>query len=385
MELSSLLSRIVGPRPNGSAALERAADELVAMLREHTRDVEVVPFWGTPYGFALVWAGALLAAIAYALTIRRRPGAALGFALLVPLVLLAEFEWLRSPVSGLWPAVGRNIVATFPGRPGGPTVAFAAHYDTTTHFGDHYDWPRIGWGFGPATALALATAALAWRARRRGAQPSRVATAASATVLLLPAAGMALCQTLGPFVRTPSPGALDNAGSVTVLLRVAAALRERPAAAATTVRLVFFAGEEERALGSWRWAGTTRDGGSAPDFAVNLECVGAGSGLGWVPEDGFTFRRWSAPAPIVQRLDQAARELGLPPLVPAPLPPGALTDGRSLLAHGIPTVTLLPAGGIPRGLHSAADALERVHVSELEHTATLLLALLRRLDTEGEG
>lgn len=382
METGRLLARIVGPRPNGSDALERTADALMAALGAHTPHVTAETFWVTPHGFALVWTAVLAAALAYAATVRRRPTLALGIAAVIPLVLLLEFEWLRSPVSGLWPAEGRNIVATFPGRAGGPGVAFTAHYDTATHFGDHFVWPRIGWWLGPATGLAMGMALVARRARRRGVRPSRPASAAAAVALLVPAGGMAFCQTLGPLLRAPSPSALDNAGAVAVLLRMAADLQRRPAGAATTVRLVFFAGEEERALGSWAWAAAAVREGSAPDFAVNLECVGTGHGLGWVPEDGFTFRRWPAPHDRVRLLEEVARARGLPPLVPVRLPPGSLTDGRSLLAHGIPTVTLLSADGIPRGLHSPDDDVHRLDLRDLERTAELLLALVARLDGE---
>ena len=36
--------------------------------------------------------------------------------------------------------VMHNVVGTFPGVAGGPTLVFSAHYDTATHFGDHFTW-----------------------------------------------------------------------------------------------------------------------------------------------------------------------------------------------------------------------------------------------------
>jgi Zn-dependent M28 family amino/carboxypeptidase len=54
----------------------------------------------------------------------------------------------------------------------------------------------------------------------------------------------------GPLLRAASPGALDNGGSVAVLLELAERLAARRADAPVTVHLIFLACEEERALGS---------------------------------------------------------------------------------------------------------------------------------------
>jgi hypothetical protein len=65
--------------------------------------------------------------------------------------------------------------------------------------------------------------------------------------VLLPFAAMTWFHALGPLLRSPSPGAVDNGGSVTALLRLGERLAARPATAPTTVKLVFLAAEEERA------------------------------------------------------------------------------------------------------------------------------------------
>jgi acetylornithine deacetylase/succinyl-diaminopimelate desuccinylase-like protein len=82
--------------------------------------------WSAALVLMVVWLAALLAG-------HRR--VAFLCALLVPALLFVETEWLWSPVSGLWSVSQRNIVGTFPGQAGGPTLVLAAHYDTATHFG----------------------------------------------------------------------------------------------------------------------------------------------------------------------------------------------------------------------------------------------------------
>jgi acetylornithine deacetylase/succinyl-diaminopimelate desuccinylase-like protein len=136
-----LLDRILVPRPNGSEALERVASFLADTLEGQGAAVARHGFTATPHGFQLVWLTALALMLGWALALRvRRHGLALALALTAPALLLAEFELLRSPVSGLLPARESNVVGTFAGAKEGPILVFCAHYDTTTHFGDHFDW-----------------------------------------------------------------------------------------------------------------------------------------------------------------------------------------------------------------------------------------------------
>jgi len=369
------------PRPNGSEALERVGSFLASELRAAGAQVRLVPFQATPHGFELVFAAALGLMLGYATALLlRRYRLALGLGLAAPLLLLLEFEALRSPVSGILPATEHNVVATFPGAPGAPLLVFAAHYDTTTHFGDHLAWGRWGFLLGPATALALALAlGGVWRARRGGALSRRAALLGA--LAAVPFAVMFWFHAVGPWLRAPSPGALDNGGSVTALLRLADRLSARPPAS-VTVQLAFFAAEEERALGSRAFAAALPP--AAQIAVVNLEGIGADAALAFVPEDGFALRRYRSPEWLVARVNDAARALWGAPLPAQPLPVGTLTDARSFLAEGIPAVTLVSAapGGFPRHLHSTQDARERLSTAAIERAVTLLDALVRRADAD---
>ena len=381
MTTDQLLDQILIPRPNGSEGLERVAGFIVETLRRNGADVTFHEFTATPHGFQLAWTAALLCGFAYVVAIATRHyGLALALVLATGSMLLLEFELQFSPVSGLLPLVEHNLVGTFPGAGGGPTLIFCAHYDTTTHFGDHFSWGRWGFRQGPATGVAILLAIVGlWRKRAGKALPRAVAVPI-AVLTMLPFAAMFWFQAVGPLVRTPSPGAIDNGGSVATLLKLSERLGARPAESATTVKLVFLAAEEERTLGSRAYAATLDPADTLAVF--NLESIGASGELAYIPEDGFALTRYRSPDAIVAYVNETAREIENAELAARTLPPGVLTDGRSFLALGIPTVTLraFTGDGFPRRLHSEHDSRDRLSMDAIDGSTDLLHALVLRAD-----
>jgi hypothetical protein len=380
-----ILDAILIPRPNGSEGLERVGAFLAEALAKSGAAVSFHEFTATPHGFALTWTVVLLLVAGYAAAVAaRRYG--LGLALVVAAValLLLEFEALRSPVSGLWPETLRNVVGRFPARAGAPVLVFSAHVDTTTHFGDHFDWGRWGFLQGPATGAAIALCLSGLALRRRGrALPSWLAVPV-ALASVLPFAAMFWFQAVGPLLREPSIGAVDNGGSVAALVRLSERLAGRASDAPVAVEIAFFAAEEERTLGSWAFAGS-RDP-AAPLAAINLESVGASDTLALVLEDGFVLRRWRSPEPIAAFVNRTARDFFGAELPERRLPAGTLTDGRSFLAHGIPALTLraFTPEGFPRGLHSFRDSRDRLRPEAIDRAAGFLLALVEAADADPE-
>jgi hypothetical protein len=386
-----LLDGILIPRANGSDGLARVESFIASTLEARGAEVQRQPFTATPYGLQLAWTAALLLMIGSVTSILGGwHGAALVLALAAPTLLLMEFELLWSPVSGLLKRTENNVIGHYDGRPGGPTLALCAHYDTTTHAGDHRSWGPLGWWWlGPAVALAIAMAVVGIAGHNL---PVVLSIPLSALVLA-PFAAMAWYQGAGPLLHEPSPGALDNGGAVVALLELSGRLGERPSGTGATVELVFTAAEEERAFGSRAHADTLActshrlpaSAVDAPHLAVvNLELIGADGKLGYVPIDGFALRRYESPSWLVELVEDTALEsLGLP-LSVIRLPAGTLTDGRSYLARGIAAVTLsaAPAGGFPRRLHSSGDSRGRLSPGALDRCGEFLDTLVKRFDAE---
>jgi acetylornithine deacetylase/succinyl-diaminopimelate desuccinylase-like protein len=385
------LNQILIPRPNGSDNLEQVADYLASQLAGHGAEVTEHLFSATPWGFQTIWAfAAVMMAIYAGCILSRKYLPALAIAIVVPTILFLEFEKMQRPVSGLLETEQRNIIGTWPGsKPEGPTLIFTAHYDTTTHFGDHFSWGPWGRLQGPATgiALSLAIAGLILT-RKKKSIPLKV-TLPLLPMALAPFFAMFWFQTVGPILREPSIGALDNGGSMTALLLLAQRLESRPEHFPSTVKIVFVSTEEERTQGSWAYAKTLDKKNT---YVFNLEGVGASEDLAVFSEDGWATHRVYSSEAIVKFLNKASSKLYGSPMDSHRLPFGVLTDGRSFLAHGIDAITLRAFEetetmdkAFPTRLHSIHDSRERLSVTGIEKGAEFLHALVRQADIHGIG
>jgi len=383
-----LLDHLLLPRPNGSDNLAAVGAYLQQFLDATGADVSVHTFTGTPYGFQLVWTAVLLLMLLYVWSVaRRRFLLALAVCAITPALLLSEFEYLASPVSGLLAREQANIVGTYPGTGTDLTLVFTAHYDTATHFGDHFDWGFWGRMQGPAQGLAFLLVLVGLYRKHKGRPISNRVALPLACLAVVPFAAMFWFQTIGPLVRQPSIGAIDNGGSMAALLLLAENLERRGAGAITPVELVFLAAEEERALGSWAYAADLADNGRGTKqvMVINLESVGSSEALAYIAEDGFATRRYRSSPAMIDYLDAVARYAGRAPLTEKPLPFGTLTDGRSFLAHGLEAVTLrsLDAVDFPGRLHSRFDSRDRLSVVAVEDAAAFLWSVVEYADTHG--
>jgi len=378
-----LLDNILIARSNGSENLEVVGAYIKKVLSECGAEVGTHAFTATPHGFQLVWSAAVLLMTIYVFSIyKKKYGLALLMCLITPVLLLAEFEFLLSPVSGLWPKEQFNIIGTYPGSPQGDTLIFAAHYDTTTHFGDHFSWGFWGKMQGPAMGLAFLLIIVGFLYRKKGNVFSRRIAVPAALLAALPFAAMFWFQTIGPLVRTPSIGAVDNGGSVVALLHLAEKLENRPEDATTTVKLVFFSAEEERTLGSWAYAEdlVKNEKNINKVRVINLEAIGASDILAYSPEDGFATRRYRSSDAIINFVNNAANaHIGMP-LEAISLPFGTLTDGRSFLARDIEAITLRSFTGnaFPRRLHSKHDSRDRLMNRGIKEGTEFLWALVQQ-------
>lgn len=391
MDIEQILDNILVPRPGGSDNLDAVARFLTDFLAGTGAVVTENHFTATPHGFQLVWIMAVIMMAIYSVCLLQRRYVA---AALIPVILAAllvlEFEYLVSTVSALSNTDERNIIATYPGSGQGTTLIFSAHYDTTTHFGDHFSWGRWGKLQGPATGVAIGFPLLALWLRRRGKMIPLPVTLAVIPIAAAPFVAMFWFQSAGPLLRAPSIGAIDNGGSVASLLLLAQELEKRPARTGSTVKLVFFAAEEERTLGSWAYAKSLleeiapQDESHVPNklLAVNLESIGTNEELAYIREDGFATRRFHSSQAIIDFVNDGAEAIYGKSLQARELPFGVLTDGRSFLAHGIDAITLRSLDGdqFPRDLHSEYDSRDRLSITGIARSAALLNELVNRSD-----
>ena len=381
MNIDQILDLLLVPRPNGSANLDAMGDTLHQLLAANGAQVTEQNFLATPHGFQLMWLFAMLLMSLYSWCLfTRRYAWALALPALLAVILFLEFEHQVSTVSMLWPATERNIIGTWPGQATAGTLVFTAHYDTTTHFGDHFSWGLWGQLQGPATGIALALPLLGlWLQRKQKHLPKPV-MAIGCILATLPFAAMCWFQSIGPLVRTPSIGAIDNGGSMAALVMLAEKLKTRPANSGVTVKIVFLASEEERTLGSKAYAQQLHkefSGKLGRIKVINLESIATTDKLAFVPEDGFATTRYRSSEKIISWLNQySAATLGYT-LEAKPLPFGTLTDGRSFLAEGIETMTLrsLETDEFPHHLHSEYDSRDRLSVAGIENATKLLNAI----------
>lgn len=389
MSIPAHLEEILIPRPNGSQSLEGIADHLASFLAQQGASVTEHLFTATPMGFQLMWTAAVLIMALYSWAVIQRQ---YGFALLLPVVLalalFVEFEYLVSTFSLLSTATERNIIGSWAGSAQAPTLIFSAHYDTTTHFGDHFSWGLWGQLQGPATGLAILIPLIGLVMQRKGKKLPTALVAVLLPVAAAPFVAMFWFQSIGPLVRTPSVGAIDNGGAMAVLMQLAEELKQRPANTGANVKIVFLAAEEERTLGSWAYAKSLVDDKQLDlknTFVVNLESIGTTEKLAYIPEDGFATRRFSSSAEIIAFSNRASQQVYGETLPSRPLPFGTLTDGRSFLAHGIQAITLrsLEDDEFPRHLHSEKDSIERLSITGLEKSVQLLEMMVSDISSDG--
>ncbi len=372
MTIEQSLDRLIGPRPSGSPEIEEIAQYLEGALNALTPHVDTQIFDSTPYGFALLFVVTLIIVIfAIWALFRRQNVLSLSLLFSVPLLMILEMEFLLSPVSGAITSPAKNIVATFPGS-GGPLIVLTAHYDTATQIGDHFHWFYTGIAsvLGLFVAITLAVASLV----RRKATPRTILYIAI-PFIILPFITTVVQQSIGPMVSDPSPGALDNAGSVAVLLSLAEQLSERKGKTKATVQIVFLAGEEERTLGSLHFVQSIQS--RKPDLVINLESVGGPGPIAFAEEESFLYRSYPPSAVAVEAIRNATRTLEQRPPIPMRLPGSMYTDGRSFLAADLPTVTLISySKGGPRHLHSILDNRQRLSIQSLHQAVELLMTVV---------
>ncbi|RMG43840.1 MAG: M28 family peptidase [Acidobacteria bacterium] len=259
-----------------------------------------------------------------------------------------------------------NVVADAGGGP--VRILLVAHHDSKSQ-----NLPLLLRGFlvaaGAAGAVSLAAAAIQWALFG---VPARLLAGVTAAGALSLAALATL--TFG----NRSPGALDNAASLAVLLELARRLAG-PEGPPAGVRLVLTGAEEHLMAGARRLAADRSLRSAREPLVLNLDGVGAPGPVGVAGERSLRRR--------VLRL---AREAGIPARR-APLPPGTGTDALPLAWAGLRAVTLT-SGRLSRAVlrvHSPADRPDGLDAASLAAAFRLTERCVREIlaarDGDGAG
>jgi hypothetical protein len=197
--------------------------------------------------------------------LRGRPLAALIAALAIPVLLLLEFEYFIPVVSPLVTKTGGNIIINFTAPDAVRELIFAAHYDTKTDFFDHIQRAKIYTGIPYFFALGVLMSIWVFAAKKFQAlnRPAirrifivfPVIFAAYWTLTALAFGGFI-------FISRQSPGAVDNAASVTALMGLARDINKgKVHIGKSNVSILLTCGEEVHLQGACAYVGKFIRGG----------------------------------------------------------------------------------------------------------------------------
>lgn len=375
--IAEALRLLARPRLAGTPTeieLRRRVAETLAALGCSVREEPFAydPFW-VRQGFGYVLGAAALVLVAGAFGPHPLAAAGVAFVLVAPLILVAG---TGSPRIDRRPRqCSANLVATLDGsssqargrmRP--PDVVLMAHIDSKSQgvsFVARSACATVGLG-----SLVVGTIALAAGAPELLGRGLLLVAALGTAPLAVGATGNA------------SPGALDNATGVAVVLE----LMKRFAADARTglsVAAVITSAEEDGLVGAHRFA-EAHAAALGRALVVNVDTIGPGDRLVLL-----VHGRRAATSRVLARacaaLDRAASTSGMR-LVRRRVPFPAGVDSHPLARAGVPALSLA-TGGVRdtfRHLHRPSDTLARVDVAAVVRVVDVVERAVRTLHPGGD-
>lgn len=361
------------PRYPGTEGDRRAIERLRGRLAEAGLEVaeeefsyDLRPAWRA-LRTVLVGSGLMVGAAGW--TAPHRPGVAavlVVLAVAVGGVVLAWTPWAERLYRRPGPTRTANVVGRRRAAEPRLVLVLMAHHDSKSQ-NLSLPW-RLGLTLGAvAGSLTLVALALAGWLGPGLPGPPWLAPAAGS----LAAASLLALATLRNENR--SPGAVDNAGSVAVLLELARVLPDLLPADVESVFLSTGA-EEDHMVGAMRWLDRHRpERLPCPVYTINLDGVGNPGPLILLERYGFG----RAFSPTLSRLARrAARRLDLP-VRGILVPPGLGLDTIPFAHRGLESITL-SSGSLNRatlGVHSPRDVADHLDGESLGRAARLAAAL----------
>jgi len=368
---------IAFPRRSGSEGSARARGHIVAQLRAAGLDPILEPFTFSPVLMELALPLALLAVagvvLAATFTYPSSPATAMALLLLGFLAGLPATRWNRGIERLLDRGVqheGINVVVEIPAPADADRhLILMAHYDSKSQSLPIPARMAAAFAVIGGGIFLCASAFLGTLARGHVISPASVLVAGS-----LSAIGLLVLGTNRS--GNASPGALDNATGVGILLEVARQLSETPLSH-TRVTLLFTDAEEEGLAGAARFLQSHGDALGPAPLVVNLDTLGVGGAIGVLSHFGIP------PVGTGARLAQVVLEVAAEERLDVRsvyLPAGAATDHYPAAYRGIPALTLLSVGRGLRRVHTPADIPSRVAWEGVDAAGRLLVGLVHRVD-----
>lgn len=170
-----------------------------------------------------------------------------------------------------------------------------------------------------------------------------------------------------------SPGALDDASGVGVLLALAEAIKEGPPFE-TSVNLLITDAEEDGLLGAWSHVHSHREELSSGNTCIlNLDGVGIGGRLMFLG---------GGRSELATRLLALAREHRIP-LRRCLFLPGVMMDHIPFRWKGLEAASLFSLSSKSFRIHTPKDTPDLLEQKGLEEAGGLVLALIRQIDQAG--
>lgn len=382
MSLLADVERLAFPRFPGTEGERRAADLVAARMAAAGLHVVREPFRASRTALArlrLLLSGTVAAGVVvFAFLARRGVAEAWIVGVAVLAVAASSSRWRRSIERAFDvgpPLVSENVVGRRPVGPSShaaPHVVFLAHYDSkSSRYPTFYPaaviLATLGW-------LVAATAIAGLSALGLTSFPTPLA-----------AIGWTLAGALLILAWNPSgnesPGAMDNASGLAVLLALVETMPRDPSLAHAELTFLATGAEELGLVGALRWI-ERHETELHPRRTVflNVDSVGVGEGLLAIDVRGI------APdgRPMKRVVREAARKLGVRLRV-LRFVPGAGVDTMPIGIRGFATASILGEviGAPAWRIHSARDTLEPLREAGLEAALRLCAQVAR--DTAGVG
>ncbi len=384
MSLQDILTHIAIPRPSYSNAFDSVVAFIKELLFPYEIQYSIQEFVLKPrLDFIVGITIALLGIILCGFIIRKKPLAAIITAILIPAVLILEFEYFVSVVSWIITKPAENIIIRFPNPNAVRELIFAAHMDSKTALFDHIQRAHIYRLVPVAVILGLITPMIYSLGKIFRFAKNRVASGISIIIAVILAAYWVLFGTsfFGyVFVENQSPGAVDDAASVAILIDLAKDIHDGMVTTAdNSVTILLTSGEEVNLLGALAYVNEFLPAGNIdrkiPAMLINLDLVGQGGNLAYAESNGVFLKHYPADTKLVNEVGKAWQSVSGKPLEKGEK---STDDAVCFMAKGIPSVTIyntgIPGQGLG-GFHSAADNMRRIDLNNMK----MVLATLKRI------